>query len=142
MATKEQMLKEAERRIKELGLLPCVLKDFKRGVIYYSETTPLGSILYWLDNDQKLVDMKNELEKNGDCIVYHMIHTYYRDMGETFTFLIVSKYDEEWKYELDNRNDEYGFNAFAAVKSEATFGGYDRGDVCVKERTGGLVRTY
>ena len=48
---KEKMKNEALNRLEILNLHPDVYKTFKRsGRLYYSERSPLGGILYWLNN--------------------------------------------------------------------------------------------
>ena len=60
---KEKMKNEALNRLEILNLHPDVYKTFKRsGRLYYSERSPLGGILYWLNNHpDKIKELALEL---------------------------------------------------------------------------------
>ena len=66
--------------LKEKGLLRNVVDDFKRNkLLYYSEQTKLGGILYWLTKDnraERFENIVNAFEKENNAIVYHVIHCY------------------------------------------------------------------
>lgn len=40
-----------------------------------------------------------EVEKRSGCLVYAVTHEYF-SFGECFSFLVVSKYEEDWQYSL------------------------------------------
>ena len=63
MTFKEKQKQEAIARLKMLKVMPNVVKDFeKNGRVYYSERQNkfFNAILYWLDNNEKYVEIVKE----------------------------------------------------------------------------------
>lgn len=128
--------------LKEKGLLNEVVKDFeKNNLIYYSEQTKLGGVLYWCtqsngaDNFVKLIE---EFEQEHNAIVYHAIHCY-TEYGELLNLMYVSSYEEEWEQDKQDLKENYVFSYVINLDDEmfSEFGsiGYDI-------KNGGLIRTY
>lgn len=132
-----RMKEEAIYRMEKLGLMKSVIADFKRnGKLYYSERSPLGGILYWLDNEPELEKKVKELEKTYGFRVFHATHEY-TEFGECLDLLIVSKYEEEWENDREMLDDGY---VFSYVINLTTPWCSEFGDIAVKELAGGLVR--
>ena len=131
------MKEEAVKRMESLGLMRNVIGDFKRsGKVYYSERTPLGGILYWLDNKPEWVQIVKDLEEQYGFLCYHATHEV-TEFGELLDLLIVTKYEEDWETERLDIQDGYVFS-YVVNLSEPAFSEY--GTIAVKQRAGGLVR--
>lgn len=149
---KAELIELAARILKKLGYLPEAIRQFEEtGMPMYSEE-PYG-ILYDLEPDMKEA-VKTISESGGIC--YAVICGKYimgsRDMLTMVTYLYVTEDDLQAVAEnggsLDTVLEPYtgeqarlGYRAWAAVSSEATFGGMEEGSVCVKGLHGGLTRT-
>lgn len=141
-AKKELMHLEALERMKRINFLPEVVKDFEKNHrIYYSERTPLGGILYWLDNNPEWVELVKQIEEKYGILVYHITHEY-TEFGELLDLMCVSSYEEGWSYEredLDNKNgNEFYSFCYALNLDYPEFSEF--GTVVMREGSGGLVR--
>lgn len=101
MKLKDSQRKVASERLHKLvakGMMPAVADDFddNEHLVYYSERTPLGGILYWAndlgDCPQEVQDKIKELEDKYNSIVYHITHEY-TDFGECYDFWLVEEED-------------------------------------------------
>lgn len=130
---KELQKQEAIIRMKMLDIYSQAIKEFdKEGVINKSEH---GGILYWLDeNEEKMV---KQFEEEYKAVVYHVIHNY-TDLGEMYSLLFVSKYEEEWGYDKDDLKHNI---AVAYVKNIDDDFCSEFGSIGVKNMFGGLQRT-
>lgn len=122
-------LEEALRRMKKLGLLEEVLKEFsEEGRLYRSES----GILFYLSKQE----MVEKWQKETGFIVYHVIKSQ-MEFGLCYSFLYVSNYQDEWR--MENRELEEGCpivyvkNVDDEICSE--FGSIEIRPVC-----GGIVR--
>lgn len=107
MATREQMKEEANKRIKMWNLHKNPVNEFiNEGKINLSEKAPIPGILYWLDEEQE--KMVKEFEEQNNCLVYHVIHDY-TNIGELYTLLFVSAYDEEWEMDIESIKENVPF---------------------------------
>ena len=140
---KEKMLAEALERMKILGLEGPVTEQLKKsGTVFYSERTPLGGILYWVDNEERYAAAVKEFEKNTGCFAYHCTHEY-MEYGECLSILYVSEYEDEWEMDrelLKEGNTSKGFTQYAYVVNfdEPLFSEF--GTVTVSNVSGGLIR--
>ena len=132
--TREEMKSEAIKRMRKLGLLAQVIKEFKEhDILHLSES---GGYLYWLDDKQK--KMVEDFEKESGNIVYHVVRSF-TNMGEMLSLLIVSKYEEDWEMDWENIPDGYVFS-YVVNLDEPMFSEY--GTITVQNRIGGLVRLF
>lgn len=119
-ASREEMKMEAIRRLEVLeqeGLVDTVVKDFKNGILYYSEPTAIPEdsilgllvsenervipVLYYLDNKKWLEKIK-EVEEKYHLMVYHAVH--YRAMwGEVLDLIYVGEDKDSWQTETDGK---------------------------------------
>ena len=64
---------------------------------------------YWAYQEQGLIEKVKELEEQHNCLVYVITHEY-TSIGEMYSFLIVTDYEEEWDTLLEKYgNQYYGF---------------------------------
>ena len=135
------MKEEAIWRMEKLGLMKKIIGEFKKsGTLYYSERTPLGGILYWMDNEPEWGKLVKRFEQDYDSLVYHATHEH-TEFGELLDLLFVPNYEdiesEEW--ENDRRDIEDGYvYAYVINLSEPMFS--EPGTIVVKPAAGGLVR--
>lgn len=141
----EQTLKkeEAVRRMKEIGLMDVVITDFKQSnKLYYSEHSPVGGILYWLENEPEWVEKVKLIEEQFDILVYHITHEH-TEFGELLTMLYVNKYQDEWEQDFEDIKNKrpngeftcYGYCLNLTVPEFSEFG-----SVAMKLTNGGLLR--
>lgn len=141
MNTKEKQKQEAIKRMKALKLMKNVIDDFdKKGKVYYSERQNkiFDGILYWLDNEQKYVDLVKDFEQKFNAVVYHcqLTHTAF---GDLLSMLYVSSHENEWESD------------FAMLKEGETYANVvnltdgdmsEIGMIGIAPRNGGVARTY
>ncbi len=136
----EKMKAEALKRLKTLGVMPEVIKAFKKdGVVYYSERANrmFPAVLYFLSNEDKYMELKKKFEEKTGDLVYHAILTH-TEFGDCLDFLYVSKHEEEWEMDNEDLSDGYVLvysnNLSAPDCSEF-------GSIAVRSIMGGLERT-
>lgn len=126
---------EAIQRMKALGLYGPYIKAFeKTNEIFLSEM--IGGV-YEFDSNKELVAKIKEFEAEHNALVYHVIHTF-TVIGELYSFLYVSDYDEEW--EMDNSDIDDGY-ALAYVWNKNDEWCSEFGSIGVQGKFGGVVRT-
>ena len=127
---KEKMKQEAITRLKMLKLHKNVIYDFKaEDKLNKSEGTM--AILYWLNNKEK--EIVKGLEKVYDIMVYHVIITYTRDLGEVLDLLYVDEYENCWDEEKEEIKEGY-------VRSYTVSPFCESGIICIESKNGGLIR--
>ena len=109
MVTEEEMIQEANRRMRILQLHINARNEFKDEHRINKSDDNVG-MLFWLDKEEE--EMVKKLEKKYNFMVYHIIHTL-SNLGETYEILFVSKIKEEW---FDEREDLK--NGFAMARVE------------------------
>lgn len=90
---------EAAKRMTAHGLSAEVVHNYLFGEIMCSENGKLRKCT------EKEIDMIKEYEKESGCFVYHLIHAF-ANIGETYEFLRVSNYIEDW--DVENQELEQG----------------------------------
>ena len=81
--------------------------------------------------------MIKEWEKVYNSLVYHIIHDY-TNIGELYTLLYVSKYEEEWEY--DNTDIEAEEPICYVINKDDEYSS-EFGHCIIKPANGGLERT-
>lgn len=141
---RSKMKKEAIRRLKKLGLHPNVWKEMEKdNLLYYSERSSLGGILYWMNNVPEWADMIRKIEREHGILVYHVTHEH-APFGECLSCLYVSPYEEDWELDeegLSNDDPEYGKILHAYVINLSSPDWSEYGTIGVREVAGGLIRT-
>lgn len=132
MADKEAMKKESVNRLSKLNVMRCVVDDFNKGQLYYTESAT--GALYYINNEMK--KFVQEIEERYKGMVYHIILSR-TEFGELLSMLWTTKYEEEWETEKENLEEGY---VFAYVKNVTDDWCSEFGDIVVQERLGGLCR--
>lgn len=137
----EEQKTEALERMKTLKIMGNVCNDFRQsGRVYYSErqNAIFDGVLYWLDNEEEYIKIKNDFEKEYGALVYHaqLTHT---NLGDLLAFLYVSKTKREWKD--DNALLKQG-EAYAYVYNLSDPYSSEIGLIGVAPKNGGVTRTY
>lgn len=93
---------------------------------------------YYIDEHQEpeLLKKIGEFEAETGSLVYAVIHNIF-EFGECYSFLIVSKYDEEWSMTLEEVKDGY---AFSYVWNKTDDYCSEFGTITVKSFGGGIAR--
>ena len=114
---------------------PYIAKFKKDGTITLFEN--FGG--YYIDEHQEpeLLKKIKEFEAEYNCIVYAVTHEMFM-FGECYSFLIVSKYEEEWGMTLEEVKDGYAF-AYVWNKSDEICSEF--GTIAIKSFGGGIART-
>ena len=138
---KEKQIEQAKLRLNELvkqGLLEDVETAFiEDGTVYYSE----HCILYWLienNNCDNLVEVKNRIEAEYGALAYFAIlsHT---EFGDCLSLMLVTKYEEEWKRDLEDLKAGYCFTWTENLDDPECS---EFGSIGFKPRMGGLARVW
>ena len=93
---------EAVKRMKELGIFPQTIEQFRKEK-YLSQSEPPMGACYWVEGEQ--LDRVKAFEKEHNALVYHIIHEW-TNIGELENYLYVSDYEEEW--EMDHEDIKEG----------------------------------
>lgn len=132
--TREMMVKEGEKRMRALEMLPQPIAEFKReGLLNQSEQ--MGA-LYWLNDEEK--KMVADFEEENGGVVYHVIHSF-TNIGELYSLLYVSQYEEEWEMDMEDLKNG---SALAYVINKDMPDCSELGSIGVKPMFGGVVRTW
>lgn len=129
MATEDECRAEILKRAQAFNFYGPVLTKLKDKSLYMSEA---GGILYDLDENAKKA--VKAVEEIGDY-PYHVIHNVFRDIGDVYTVLYVSKEKNHWRMEFNRKSEPVD----AWCYTEAY--GLEHGSVGVTPANGGLVRT-
>lgn len=133
--SRETKKAEAIKRMKMLDLYNPYIKAFEnKDEIFLSEMT--GGV-YEISNENELKVKIKEFEAENNALVYHVIRTL-TDLGELYSFLYVSDYEEEW--ELDHVDIKAGY-ALVYVWNKDNKWGSEFGNIGVRGKGGGIVRT-
>ena len=92
---------------------------------------------FWVYQEPEVQTKMKELEKKYGCMVYAITHEF-TQFGECYSFLIVSKYKEEWdRCVVSEKNKHY---AFAYVWNKDDNWCSEFGTVVVQSFGGGIKR--
>jgi hypothetical protein len=93
---------------------------------------------YYIDegNEPELLKKIREFEAEYGSIVYAVTHEMF-EFGECYSFLCISKYDEEWEETLEDINDGY---AFSYVWNKTDEYCSEFGTIAVRSFGGGIAR--
>ena len=124
--------KEAVARLKRLGVLSDVIKQFEEsGTLHRSEQ----GILYWLTDEEK--EMVSSWEKKTENVAYFVIKNKF-EFGLCYSILYVSKYEDEWNADNEDLDDGFPFVYVENVDDNACS---EYGRIGISLRYGALVRT-
>jgi len=103
---RETKKQKAIENLKKLDIYKPYIKGFKNedNICYFEN---YGG--YWAWQEPELIEKVKELEEQHNCLVYAITHEY-TAIGEMYSFLIVTDYEEEWDTLLEKYgNQYYGF---------------------------------
>lgn len=130
--TREEQIKEAIMRMKELNLHENVVREFKEeNMLNMSEN---GGFLYWLSEEHNKI-IRDWEEESGN-VAYHIIHNH-TEFGELLSILYVGKYEDEWEMERADIKDGHVFS-YVVNLDVPEFSEY--GSIAIQRKIGGLVR--
>ena len=92
---------------------------------------------YWAWQEPELIEKVKELEEEYNCLVYAITHEY-TEIGEMYSFLIVTDYEEEFDMLLEKDGSEY--YAFAYVWNKDDEDSSEFGTVVLSSFGGGIRR--
>lgn len=131
-ATRDEMKKEAVKRMKALGIYGPAIKQFeKSNIVMVSE--PNGG-LYWADDDER--EMIKQFEEKYGGLVYIVVRQYF-EFGRCDSLLYVSKHKEEWDMDNEDINDRI---PMSYTVNHDWPDGSEFGSIAVSPLVGGLVR--
>ena len=104
--TRDIKKEKAVELMKKLDIYKPYIKGFKNeDTVCYFEN--YGG--YWAYQETGLIEKVKEIEKQHNCLVYAITHEY-TSIGEMYSFLIITDYEEEWDTLLEKYgNQYYGF---------------------------------
>jgi len=121
--------------MKSLDIYKPYIKEFeKNGTVTLFEG--FGGYYIGEDNEPELLHKIREFEAEHECIVYAVTHEMF-EFGECYSFLIISKYEDEWKSILNCIKNGYVF-AYAWNKDDDYCSEF--GDIVVRSFAGGIAR--
>ena len=92
---------------------------------------------YWAWQEPDLMKKVKELEEEHNCLVYAITHEY-TSIGEMYSFLIVTDYEEEWDTLLEKYGNQY--YAFAYVWNKDDDNCSEFGTIALSSFGGGIRR--
>jgi len=133
-------MKHEERKIKaiellkQLGIYKPYIEGFKeKDQVCFFER--FGG--YWVDQEPEVYNKMKEVEAQFNCTVYAITHEY-TEFGECYSFLLVTRYKQEWKNLVVSENGTH--YAFAYVWNRDDDWGSELGTIGVKSFGGGITR--
>lgn len=101
---------QAIKQMKQIGILDDYIQEFEKSnmICYFEE---FGG--YWAFQRPEVLEKAKSLEEKYNCVVYAITHEF-TSFGECYSFLIVTDYKHEWKYNLSQQSNNR-FYAFAYV---------------------------
>lgn len=133
-------MKHEERKIKaiellkQLGIYKPYIEGFKeKDQVCFFER--FGG--YWVDQEPEVYNKMKEVEAQFNCTVYAITHEY-TEFGECYSFLLVTRYKQEWKNLVVSENGTH--YAFAYVWNRDDDWCSELGTIGVKSFGGGIAR--
>ena len=125
---------KAIENLKKLDIYKPYIKGFKNedNICYFEN---YGG--YWAWQEPELIQKAKELEEEHNCLVYAITHEY-TAIGEMYSFLIVTDYEEEWDTLLEKYGNQY--YAFAYVWNKDDDMCSEFGTVALSSFGGGIRR--
>lgn len=131
---KEIKKQKAIECLKKLDIYKPYIKGFKEedNICYFEN---YGG--YWAYQEPGLIEKVKELEEEHNCLVYAITHEY-TEIGEMYSFLIITDYEEEWDTLLEKYGNQYF--AFAYVWNKDDDDCSEFGTVAISSFGGGIRR--
>ncbi|MBO7170718.1 MAG: hypothetical protein J6W28_06040 [Clostridia bacterium] len=133
-------MKHEERKIKAIELLK-QLDIYKPYIEGFKEKDQVCFFErfggYWVDQEPEVYNKMKEVEERFNCTVYAITHEY-TEFGECYSFLLVTRYKQEWKNLVVSENGTH--YAFAYVWNKDDDWCSELGTIGVKSFGGGITR--
>ena len=130
----EERKNKAIELLKQLDIYKPYIDGFKeRGQVCFFER--FGG--YWVDQEPEVYAKMQEVEAQFNCTVYAITHEY-TEFGECYSFLLVTRYKQEWKNLVVSENGTH--YAFAYVWNRDDDWCSELGTIGVKSFGGGIAR--
>ena len=133
-------MKHEERKIKAIELLK-QLDIYKPYIEGFKEKDQVCFFErfggYWVDQEPEVYAKMKEVEAQFNCTVYAITHEY-TEFGECYSFLLVTRYKQEWKNLVVSENGTH--YAFAYVWNRDDDWCSELGTIGVKSFGGGIAR--
>lgn len=133
-------MKHEERKVKaiellkQLGIYKPYIEGFKeKDQVCFFER--FGG--YWVDQEPEVYAKMKDVEAQFNCTVYAITHEY-TEFGECYSFLLVTRYKQEWKNLVVSENGTH--YAFAYVWNKDDDWCSELGTIGVKSFGGGITR--
>ena len=131
---KEQRKEQAIKCLQQLDIYKPYIDAFKKDDQVCVFERFAG---FWVEQYPEIVARMKAIEREYGCTVYAITHEF-TNFGECYSFLLVSKYEEEWATLLrSHKNEHY---AFAYVWNKSDDWCSEFGTVTVKSGFGGITR--
>lgn len=133
--TNEEKKNKAIELLKQLKIYKPFIEDFKENdyVCFFE-----GFAGFWVFQEPEIEAKMREIENKYDCKVYAITHEYIHG-EEMYSFLIVSKYPEDWDNLLqDEGHNEYYATAYVWNKDCEDCSEF--GDILIERALGGIKR--
>ena len=132
--TKEEKKIKAIELMKKLDIYRPYIKGLQKedNVCYFEN---YGG--YWAWQEPDLMKKVIELEEEHNCLVYAITHEY-TAIGEMYSFLIITDYEEEWSTLLEKYGNQY--YAFAYVWNKDDEDCSEFGTIALSSFGGGIRR--
>ena len=132
--TRDIKKEKAIELMKKLDIYKPYIKGFKNeDTVCYFEN--YGG--YWAWQEPDLMEKVKQLEEEHNCLVYAITHEY-TGIGEMYSFLIVTDYEEEWDTLLEKYGNQY--YGFAYVWNKDDDDCSEFGTVALSSFGGGIRR--
>ena len=123
--------------LNELNIYKPYIKTFEKdGTVTLFER--FGGYYITADQEPELLNKIKEFEAETGSLVYAVTHEIF-EFGECYSFLCISKYEEDWDLTLEV--GPYGSYAFAYVWNKDDDWCSEYGTIAVKSFGGGITRT-
>lgn len=133
-------MKHEERKVKAIELLK-QLDIYKPYIEGFKEKDQVCFFErfggYWVDQEPEVYNKMKEVEERFNCTVYAITHEY-TEFGECYSFLLVTRYKQEWKNLVVSENGTH--YAFAYVWNRDDDWCSELGTIGVKSFGGGITR--
>ena len=133
MKPEERKIKAIEL-LKELDIYEPYIEGFEQenNVCFFERFAG-----FWVDQEPEVYAKMKEVEAQFNCTVYAITHEY-TEFGECYSFLLVTKYKQEWKNLVVSENGTH--YAFAYVWNKDDDWCSELGTIGVKSFGGGITR--
>lgn len=133
-------MKPEERKIKAIELLK-ELEIYKPYIDGFVEENRVCFFErfggYWVDQEPEVEKKMKEIEAEFNCTVYAITHEF-MEFGECYSFMLVSRYKNEWDYALEK--DGCYYYAFAYVWNKTNDDFSEFGTIGLRSFGGGITR--